>query len=164
MQAYGSLTSPPGLREELALWLARSSFKQPTDPVFPTLDGKMDNRQNVRRRLLVNAIRDANAKRAMLGIDPIGTVGLHRLRWTYATLRTLAGDDPVYVANQLGHTDSTFSLRVYAQAVTHRERLTRAERKQFEKALDWARMGTNEPIEVPALTERPSLGKGKAPR
>ena len=154
----------PALREELTLWLDRSPFKQPTDPVFPTLDGKKDNRQNVRRRLLVNAIEAANKKLVELKLEPIGAVGLHGLRRTYATLRTLVGDDPVYVASQLGHTDPTFSLRVYAQAVTHRERLTAAERKQFEKALEWARMGTNEAIEVPVDVEQTISDQEKAPR
>jgi len=36
----------------------------------------------------------------------------------------ICGDDPVYVAEQLGHTDPNFTLRVYAQAVRHRSKLT----------------------------------------
>jgi integrase len=61
----------PALREELALWLDRSPFKRPSDLVFPTAKGRRDNRQNVRRRLLLPAVERANVKLASLGIEPI---------------------------------------------------------------------------------------------
>jgi len=44
----------------------------------------------------------------------------------------------VYVASQLGHEDPTFTLRVYAQVVKHRERLTLNERQAFDRAVEWA--------------------------
>jgi hypothetical protein len=40
---------------------------------------------------------------------------------------------------------------VYAQIVKHRERLTAKEREAFEKAVEWARMGTSEPFAVPPV-------------
>lgn len=95
----------PALREELTLWLERSRAKRPTDPVFPTMRGGFDCRQNVRRRLLVRAIEEANKRLAAEGIEPIGEVGLHGLRRTYATLRCAVGDDAAYTAAQLGHED-----------------------------------------------------------
>jgi len=128
----------PALREELALWLDRSAFKEPTDLVFPTLKGQKDNRQNVRRRLLLAAVERANVSLVQLGIEPIASnIGLHGLRRTYASLRAAAGDDVAYTAEQLGHTDPAFSLRVYtprseappaprwrrAQAVQSRDRV-----------------------------------------
>ena len=127
--------------------------------MFPTLKGEKDNRENVRRRLLVKAIEKANEKLEEANIDPIGSVGPQGRRRTYASLRTVAGDDPVYVASQLGHTDPTFTLRVYAQAIKHREKLTPTERKQFEKGLEWAQMGTKETIEAPQAIEQTSSGK-----
>jgi integrase len=143
----------PALREELALWLDHSPFKGPGDFVFPTLRGGRDSRQNVRRRLLVKAIEIANATLLEAGIEPIGNVSPHGLRRTYASLRVAAGDDPVYVASQLGHEDPTFTLRTYAQVVKHRERLMAKERVAFEQAIEWAQMGTNEPTVVsPAPT------------
>src|SRR5262249_3971240 len=115
----------PALREELALWLDRSPYKQPTDLAFPTLKGGKDNRQNVRRRLLLAAVKRANVKLAQLGIEPIASnIGLHGLRRTYASLRAAAGDDVAFTAEQLGHTDPAFSLRVYTHAVKRRQRLT----------------------------------------
>ncbi len=137
----------PALREELALWLDKCKYKAPTDPAFPTLKGKRDNRQNVRRRLLVPAIERANIKLAELKLEQIpNNVGLHGLRRTFASLRFAVGDDPVYTAAQLGHEDPNFTIRVYAQAVKRRDRLTAAEQKQYDRAVEWARMGTIEPI------------------
>ena len=129
----------PSLREELALWLDRSPFKEPTDLVFPTLKGGKDNRQNVRRRLLLTAIARANVRLVQLGIEPIGeSIGLHGLRRTFASLRAAAGDDVAYTAEMLGHTDPAFSLRVYTHAVKRRQRLQGAELAEFSRAIEWA--------------------------
>ena len=106
--------------------------------VFPTLKGKKDNRQNVRRRLFVTAIERANKKLVKLGIEPIGKVAPHGLRRTFAALRCVAGDDPAYTAAQIGHEDAAFTLRVYTHAVKRRERLSRTELREFNRALEWA--------------------------
>jgi integrase len=106
----------------------------------------MDNRQNIRQRLLHVAIKRANMILVEAGIDPIGNVTPHGLRRTFASLRCAAGDDPAYTASQLGHTDAMFTLRVYTHAVKRRERLSGAERKAFDRAIEWARMGTNEDL------------------
>jgi integrase len=85
------------------------------------------------------AIERANVKLAKLKLEQIpDNVGLHGLRRTYASLRVAGGDDPVYTAAQLGHEDPTFTIRVYAQAVKRRERLTATERKQYDLAVEWA--------------------------
>jgi integrase len=143
----------PALRDDLAVWLDRSPFMKPTDLVFPTLTGGRDSRQNVRKRLLLKAIEKANVELERLGIEPIGSVPLHGLRRTYATLRVLTGDDVVYVSSQIGHENPTFTLAVYAQAVKHREKLTAAERKAFDEAIEWARMGVTfeAPEEAPEM-------------
>lgn len=143
----------PALRDELALWLDRSTRKEPTDPVFPTSRGKQDNRQNVRRYLLGPAIERANVELAKLGIEPIAVVSPHGLRRTYASLRCAVGDDVAYTAAQLGHVDARFTLRTYTGAVKRRERLTSAERAAFDLAVEWARMGTNEQIPASSLVE-----------
>ena len=98
-------------------------FKEPTDLVFPTLKGEKDSRQNVRRRLLSC---DREGERGTRGGRHRADrhVPPHGLRRTFASLRVAAGDDPVYVSSQIGHEDPTFTLRVYAQVVKHRERLT----------------------------------------
>ena len=143
----------PALRDELALWLDRSPWKAPTDLVFPTLAGKLDNRQNVRRRLLMPAIERANKKLVKDGIEPIEAVSPHGLRRTYASLRCAVGDDVAYTAEQLGHVDATFTLKTYTGAVKRRERLTPAELAAFDRAVEWARTGTNEDIPAAAVVE-----------
>ena len=134
----------PALRDELAVWLDRSAFSRPTDLVFPTQRGRKDTRQNVRRRLLLPAVARANERLAELAIEPIGgSVGLHSLRRTFASLRVVAGDDISYISEQIGHVYPTFTMRVYPDAVKRRQRLAGAELAEFERALQWALMGTN---------------------
>ena len=128
----------PALRDELANYLDRSPHRKPTDLVFPTSSGRKDNRQNVRQRLFMKAITRANVRLAELGIDPLGDVRPHGLRRTYASLRTACGDDTVFVSRQIGHQDVRFTLNVYAQSVKRRERMTEAERKEYDRAIEWA--------------------------
>jgi hypothetical protein len=50
-----------------------------------------------------------------------------------------------YTANPLGHEDPTFTLRMYTHAVKRRDRLSGSERREFDRAVEWAqwaRMGT----------------------
>jgi integrase len=144
----------PAVRDELATYLASRPEKRPGDLFFPTLAGRKDNRNNIRRRLLQPAIRRANERLAELGIEPIDKVTPHGLRRTYASLRAAVGDDPAYTATQLGHEDPTFTLRVYTHAVKRRERLVGAEREEFTRAVEWAqwaRMGTNDRLDTPVV-------------
>ena len=76
------------------------------------------------------------------GIEPIGKVSPHSLRRTYASLRAALRDDPVYIAEQLGHRDARFTFRVYQRAAKRRERLSGEHLAAFDRALDWAQMGT----------------------
>ena len=59
------------------------------------------------------AIKAANRRLDELGIEPISDrVTPHSLRRTYASLRAAVGDDPVYIAEQLGHTDPSHLPRL----------------------------------------------------
>jgi integrase len=133
---------PPALRDELAIWLDASRFKEPGDLVFPTSTGNEDTRGNVRKRLGVPAFVRANEALLAQGIRPImeGAWTNHSMRRTFATLRLTAGDAPLYVAKQIGHTDPAFTLRCYADAVEHDARLTNVARKARERAVEWASM------------------------
>lgn len=96
-------------------------------------------------RRLKTAIHRANKRLNELGLRPIDdAVTPHSLRRLYASLRFALGDDPVYVANQLGHTEPGFSMRVYASAVRRRARLTGVALREFDAALEWAAMGSGE--------------------
>ncbi|HUK44039.1 MAG TPA: hypothetical protein VLV28_01985, partial [Gaiellaceae bacterium] len=59
-------------------------------------------------------------------------------------LRCALGDDVAYTAAQLGHVDATFTLNTYTNAVRRRQKLTEQERTEFDRAVEWARMGTND--------------------
>ena len=146
---------PPALRDELATYLDDAVDKRPTALVFGTSTVKKDNPSNVRQRLFVNAIAEANKGSTKLGIEQLGEVRPHGLRRTYATLRIACGDDPVFVSGQIGHEDVRFTLNVYAQSVKRRERMTKAEQQEYDRAIEWAQwaqMGTNDLDGVLALT------------
>jgi integrase len=136
---------PLGLADELRAHKAGAARTGPDDPVF--LSGPRNGRRarqtpdNVGRRLKT-AIGRANPTLAAAGIEPISErVSPHSLRRTYASVRAASGDDPVYIAEQLGHEDPTFTIRVYAKAAKRRERLSDEYRRSFDQALEWAEMG-----------------------
>jgi integrase len=148
-----SVDAPLALRELLADHKARHPRVGPGDPVFPNRAGRRQTVSNVERRLKT-VVRRANQRLAELGIQAISEdVTPHSLRRLYASLRFALGDDPVYVAAQLGHTEPAFSMKVYAQAVRRRERLTGTALREFDRALQWADMGRIEPAKA---VDRPS--------
>ena len=107
------------------------------------------------------AIRRANKRLDELGLRPIDeAVTPHSLRRLYASLRFALGDDPVYVANQLGHTEPGFSMKVYASAVRRRERLIGAALREFDAALEWAAMGSGGRVEAEI---EPNASDGQLP-
>lgn len=136
---------PLGLADELWTHAAEAGEFKSTDPVFLSRlrNGKRSRQtpDNVARRLKT-AIRRANDALETAGIEPISArVSPHSLRRTYASLRAAARDDPAYIAEQLGHEDPTFTIRVYAKAVKRRERLSDEYRGPFDRAVEWAELG-----------------------
>ncbi len=150
---------PVALRRELAEHKRRSR-RSSEGPMFPNRKGQRQSVSNVERRLKT-AIRRANLRLADLGIRPIDeAVTPHSLRRLYASLRFALGDDPVYVAAQLGHTEPGFSMKVYASAVRRRERLIGAALREFDAALEWAAMGSGGRIETEI---EPNANDGQSP-
>ncbi len=80
-----------------------SSFSTVDDPVFATSSGSAMSTRNATRALA------RTAKRA--GLDDVTA---HALRHTFASMLIERGRDPVFVADQLGHTNPAITLRVYA--------------------------------------------------
>jgi integrase len=154
---------PVGLREELATWRARSPRTAPGDPVFVSRarDGQHSRQtpRNAQARL-TTAVKAANCHLAEVGIDAIAKVSPHSLRRTYASLRAALRDDPVYIAEQLGHRDARFTFRVYQRAAKRRERLTSMHLAAFDRALEWAGMtrtsAWNDPRIMDGRTSRSS--------
>jgi hypothetical protein len=65
----------------------------------------------------------------------------------------LSGTTPFYIAEQGGWKDAGFVFRVYQKAAKRRERLSGDYLAAFDRALEWARMGTNDEIEAPVPAE-----------
>lgn len=154
---------PGGLIEALSEWKARKSrASAPGDPIFVTRTGTRQTVTNVDHRLKTT-IRKANAQLVELGIDPIGErVSPHSLRRTYASIRAALRDDPVYIAEQLGHEDPGFTFRVYQRAAKRRDRLSGDYLEAYDRALDWAAMGSGAAFGPDAL-EPSSARDGRKP-
>ena len=150
---------PDALRRELTA-LKLHSRRSAEGPMFRNRNGRRQSVSNVERRFKT-AIRRANARLAEFGLQPIDEAATpHSLRRLYASLRFALGDDPVYVAAQLGHTEPGFSMKVYASAVRRRERLIDVALREFDAALDWAALGSGEPD---LADSEPAAGDGQTP-
>lgn len=157
----------PSLVDELLDLKASRSEARPEDPVFSSVyNNRKDksrptplDRQRVRRRILLPAIKLANVELEAKGIDPIGNATPHGLRRTYASIQVVLNMDPVWVSQQLGHTEPTFTMSVYAHAVKRRNKLTGEALEAYDRALAWAQVGTN--IEIPAQADRASTTAGR---
>ena len=137
---------PDALREELAEVKARAHAAGPDDPVFTTRarEGKISRQtvSNIGRRLKT-AIRRANDRLAELEIEPISEhVSPHSLRRSYASIRYALKDDPITVASQMGHEKPDVSMEIYAKALKRREKLRGAYLHEYDRALNWALIGT----------------------
>jgi integrase len=132
----------PELRDELVALKASRPDAGPVALVFATAAGKPDNRNNVRRRVLVRAVARANERIAERPdwCEPLPVVSPHGLRRTFASWLIAEGEDIAYVMGQLGHTDPKMTLGLYAKALRSKRRRPHARR--VDQALEWAPMGT----------------------
>jgi len=150
---------PDALRRELTALKLRAR-RSSEGPMFSNHNWRRQSVGNVERRFKT-AIRRANARLAEFGLQPIDEAATpNSLRRLYASLRFALGDDPVYVAAQLGHTEPGFSMKVYATAVRRRERLIGVALREFDAALDWAALGSGGPVSVDS---EPDAGDGRTP-
>jgi len=157
--SFREVDLPGGLIDALSEWKTLRPAL-PSAPVFVTRTGRRQTVSNVDHRLKAT-IKAANVRLEALGIEPISArVTPHSLRRAYASIRAAAGDNPVYIAEQLGHEDATFTFRVYQRAVKRRDKLSGAYAEEFDRALVWAQIGTGEgqrPVHAPRpVTERVS--------
>ena len=152
---------PGGLIEALSEWKVVTPRPEPDDPVLVTRTGTRQTVTNVDHRIKT-AIKEANVELERAGIETISDrVTPHSLRRAYASVRAALGDHPVYIAEQLGHSDFGFTFRVYQRAVKRRERLSGAYAEAFDRALEWALIGTGavtEPLTTESDVDRPAAG------
>jgi integrase len=157
---------PIGLAEELGELKARSARSGPSDPVFVNKEGRKQTKRNLQCRLK-SAIKRANVTLDEAGIELLSSeVSPYSFRRTYSSLRAARwidpdgnlrpGDDPIYIAEQMGHTDPTLTFRIYQKAVKRRERLSGAHLEAFDRALEWARMGTNGTLDPMPQVQNPA--------
>jgi integrase len=107
----------PPLRDELAS-LRASLDPAPDALVFPSATGTRQDRNRVRNRVLAVAVKRANEQLVADGQTPLPEgLTLHALRRTCASLLVAVGKDPSYVMGQMGHTDPTVTLGIYAHVM-----------------------------------------------
>jgi integrase len=134
------ITLLPILQAALTDHRACSRPVDPEQPVFPTRNGTLRDKDNVRNRVLAPAIKRANELLAQRGqrLLPAG-LSPYKLRHTSASILIACGEDPASVMAQLGHTDPNFTLRVYT---------------------DMMRRDPQERTRLNALVRQINLGKG----
>ena len=133
----------PPLRESLATHKASAKGTGTGCYVFATSAGGAPSKDNLRNRVF-NVARDrANANLEGEGFAPLPE-GLtpHKLRHTFASLLFALGNDPVHVADQLGHTDPAFSLRIYGHAMRQGE-AEKAALRALVEGTHWGQIGTS---------------------
>ncbi len=80
------------------------------------------NPSNVRTRILAKAVERANERLVKAEATPLPeSLTPHKLRHTFASLLVALGTDPGAVMDQLGHTDPSFTLRVYRHGMRRGE-------------------------------------------
>jgi integrase len=99
-----------------------SPHSRPDDPVFATASAKSLSARNAGRGFAA-LVKDAG----LTDITP------HALRHTYASMLIAQGRDPVYVADQLGHSTPVITLRTYAHLFRAAQQEAQA-REQLETA------------------------------
>jgi integrase len=134
----------PVLRDELLAWKTSASDVSGDALVFPSSRETVRDRANVRNKVVAPAVRRADELLLERDMQPLPRgVTPHKLRHTFASLLMALGKPATYVMEQLGHTDATFTLRVYAHVMRRGEEERERLRALVEGRRDWAPSGTN---------------------
>lgn len=160
----------PILRDILAAHKASAYRSGPEDLVFPTGTGGRRNKDNLRVAVLLKTFERADELLEERGHVPLPKgLSAHKLRHTFASVLIACGEDPASVMAQIGHTDPTFTLRVYTHAMSRDP----AERTRLKALIAGERAGETQPspkpllpysaYELPILRALAKLG-GSAPR
>jgi integrase len=97
-----------------------SAFKGPGDLVFCTGDGKPLSHRNVSNRGF-----DRAKQNAKIDVPGKPKLKLHHLRDTYASGTIAAGIQVYDLSRQLGHTDASFTYRIYVDLFEARDKAER---------------------------------------
>jgi integrase len=106
------------LRDELLRWKRAAPATGPNDLVFPSATGKKRTKDNIRARVVLAALREANRMRQLRDLPVIDEgISTHTLRRTYTAMMLAHGNPPKSVQEEAGHADERTTLRIYAQAI-----------------------------------------------
>jgi len=106
----------PALRDELATLKAQRD-PSARDYVFGTARGRKQSESNIRTRVLAKAVERANKRLTEARESPLPHLTPHGCRRTFASIRYALGASPAEVMAELGHTNPSLALAVYAQAM-----------------------------------------------
>jgi integrase len=108
----------PALRDELAAHKATAKHSSPDAWVLPTARGTQRTKDNARQRVWLPVIARANSDLINRDLPPLPEgITLHSLRMTCCSLRLAMGEDLAYVAEQLGHADTSVTQRYYLRVM-----------------------------------------------
>ena len=108
----------PVLRDELAALKAGCGLTSPDDFVLTTARGTPRTKDNARQRVWVPVIKRANENLVRRDLPPLPEgITQHSLRMTCCSLRLAMGEDLAYVAEQLGHADTSVTHRYYLRVM-----------------------------------------------
>jgi integrase len=106
----------PALREILVAHRAEFMYESES-PVFLTRTGRRNTPDNIRTRILAPAHARANELLRERGVPEIKHLTPHTLRRTFASILAECGVAPRRAMYLLGHTNSSFTMRVYQQVL-----------------------------------------------
>ncbi len=104
-----------------ALLAIKSADAAPESYVFATSTGGRSNPSNIRNRLLTPATKAASAVLVKRGGVPLPHLTPHSLRRTFASVLYALGENPAVVMAEMGHTNPSMALAVYASAMRRDE-------------------------------------------
>jgi integrase len=112
----------PLLRDVLTEYKAAVAGADGDSFVFATRTGGQMNANNLRRRVLAQAVERANKQLATREAEPLPNgVTPHSLRRTFASLLFAISETPPYVMAQMGHTTPALTLAIYARQMDRRD-------------------------------------------
>jgi integrase len=106
------------------------------DYVFGTARGGKQSESNIRNRVLTRAVQRGNERLAEGREAPLPHLTPHGCRRTFASVRYALGASPAEVMAELGHTNPSLALAVYAQAMRMSEEESARLRAIVERSLD----------------------------
>lgn len=113
------ITMLPILRDLLASHKARAHRAGPEGLVFPSASGSRRSPDNLRSRVLAATFERADGLLVGRGLVPLPRgLTTHKLRHAFASVLVACGEDPISVMRQIGHTDPSFTLRVYTHLMS----------------------------------------------